>query len=203
MNSKRSRPDFDYRGRAAAVEAARLSVRDAFEAIADRRDPADPGRAPWREAVQRFNTAVERAYPPGFWEDVERLRSDDWSGLESAIGFLEADPFFFRSGYVKARLLKLVKRAPLTAAQARRLRQVVLAAIEGRDRREFRWFCRLAVRLDEPELRRQIEAWTLSDDPGLRRRAGWARDALIRATGGKRGWAPGSGSNASDARNGC
>lgn len=183
MSSKRSKGEFDYAGRAAAAEAARLAIRPAFRDVRDRNDLADSGTKAWLAAVSRFRASIDAAYPHEFWDDYDRLRRNDWSGLESAIRFLEADPFFFRSGYVKARLLRLVKRAPLDKAQTKRLRAVCLAAVDGRDRREFRFYCRLAMRLDDSILRVSLQERLGRPDEGVRRRAGWMRDALRRAEG--------------------
>lgn len=198
MSSKRSKTEFDYAGRAAAVEAARLAVKRAFDDIHDRRNPRDPGREAWAAAVRRFWAAVEVAYPPVFWDDVDRLRADDWSGLESAVRFLEADPYFFRSGYVKARLITLVNRAPLSKSEVDRLRAVVLAAVDGRDREEFRRFCRLAVRVDGEPLRSGLRSRAAAGESGVRRRARWVLDALEHGVRLKSGL--GSGNSAADRR---
>ena len=64
--------------------------------------------------------------------------------VDTAIAFLEADPWFFRSGYEKQNIIRHLKRTPLTEPQRMRLARVVLAAIDGRDRIEFRHFGRLA-----------------------------------------------------------
>ena len=45
------------------------------------------------------------------------------------MSFLEVDPYFFRSGYIKADLLRHLKRAPLTRSQEQRLRNVILARL--------------------------------------------------------------------------
>lgn len=173
---KRSRPS--PAERAAAAEEARKAIRPAFAKVRDRNDTSDPATQAWKGAVAAFWRALDAAYPPGFWDDCARLRRGDWTGLETAIGFLEDNQFFFRSGYVKARLITLVKRAPLSASQIARLQDVVAAAVDGRDRREFRRYCRLAAQIDGPRLRQAIEARTASGDSGVRRRARWVLDAL-------------------------
>src|SRR5579862_9417681 len=50
----------------------------------------------------KYDAAVDAAYPPDFDEDFERLQTrSDAKALETAVSFLEADPFFFRTGYMK------------------------------------------------------------------------------------------------------
>lgn len=164
--------------RAAEVEAARKAVGVAFSRLKDRRDADDPATIEWQAELRRFRAAIDLAYPVGFWDYLVRAKRGDWSGLETLIGFLEADPFFFRSGYAKEKILKVVKRAPLDADQRARLREVCLAVVDGRDRREFRDYCRLAARLDGPELRTAIEARLAAGPEDVRRRAGWMRDAF-------------------------
>lgn len=172
------RDRFPYAERAAAVEAARRAVDVAFRAVTRRDDLNDPATAAWQAALVRFEAAVDAAYPPGFETIYERLRAGNTAALVDAIEFLEADPWFFRSGYIKAKLIRLIKRFPLTAVQADRLRMAVMRVVDGRDRREFRDYCRLARHLDAPELRAALERRLVDPDEGVRRRAGWALDAL-------------------------
>jgi hypothetical protein len=169
---------FPYAERSAAVEAARQAVHTAFSAVTRRDDPDDPATAAWEAALVRFEAAVDAAYPPGFETIYERLREGNAAALVDAIEFLEADPWFFRSGYIKAKLVRLIKRWPLTPVQADRLRAVVVRVVDGRDRREFRDYCRLARRLDGPELRAALERRLTHPEEGVRRRAGWALAAL-------------------------
>jgi len=169
---------FPYAERAAAVEAAREAVDVAFRRVTRRHDVADPATAAWEAAIARFEAAVTAAYPPDFWALYGRLREGDTAALDAAIEFLGADPWFFRSGYTKARLIRLLKRLPLKPDQVERLRTVVVNVVDGRDRREFRDYCRLARCIDGPELPQPLVSRLAHPDEGVRRRAGWALHAL-------------------------
>jgi hypothetical protein len=164
-----SADEFLYSARAAAEVAIRRALHLIFD-VAWRYHHPDPGRGAWDEhyhdlpAVGAWHAsangafaAIQAAYPPGFWDDFRRLRSGDATALETAIAFLQADAWFFRSGYVKAQLIRFVNRCELSDEQAERLRQVVMHAIQGRDRREFRRYCRLARRISTPGFRADLE----------------------------------------------
>jgi hypothetical protein len=174
----RHRPSFPYELRAREAREAHRAVHTTFAQLRRRDDRNDPATVAWLTAIARFREAVEAAYPPGFWDDVARLEKGDVEALETAIQFLEADPYFDRSGYVKADLLRLIKRLPLTSEQAERLRAVVIDAVERRGGREFRAYCRLARRLDGPELREALSRQATSGDADIRRRAGWMLHVL-------------------------
>jgi hypothetical protein len=174
----RHRPSFPYELRAREARDAHRAVHTTFAQLRRREDRNDPATVAWLTAIARFREAVEAAYPPGFWDDVARLEKGDVEALETAIQFLEADPYFDRSGYVKADLLRLIKRLPLTSEQAERLRAVVIDAVERRGGREFRAYCRLARRLDGPELREALSRQATSGDSDIRRRAGWMLHVL-------------------------
>jgi hypothetical protein len=164
-----SADEFLYSARAEAEVAIRRALHLIFD-VAWKYHHPEPGRASWHHhyddypAIGAWNAAADSAgasigaaYPPGFWDDFKRLRDGDAAALETAIQFLEADPWFFRAGYVKERLIRFVKRSDLSAEQMARLRQVVMRAIEGRDSREFRCYCRLAQRVATPEFRAELE----------------------------------------------
>lgn len=125
-----------------------------------------------------WDAAFEAAYPPGFWTDYEKLRTGNPSSLENAIAFLEAEPIFFGTGYVKTKITRAIKPSMLTPTQAARLRHVALSIVDRRDDRDFRAFCRLARKADAPELHDRLRQRLTSADPNIRRRAGWMLDAL-------------------------
>lgn len=96
------------------------------------------------------------------WEEStrQRLRSGDPVAVEDAILFLEIDPWFFRSGYLKERVLGALKRAPLSFHQQERVRHIIIEVCRGRNRREFRYYCALAAKV-----------WTLEFENVLRAEA--------------------------------
>jgi hypothetical protein len=97
----------------------------------------------------------------------------DWDVL---IAFLERDPYTGCSGYLKEKILRRLKRAPLTETQKARLRAMLLAQVCKPPRREARDYCRLAIVLDEPSFRQKLDR--LEEVGGVW--AGWMLDALKR-----------------------
>jgi hypothetical protein len=75
------------------------------------------------------------------------------------------------------RELKNLKTLIDADSEAERLRRVVVAAVDARDRRELRQYCRLARKVDSPELRKELSLRLLHDDAAVRRRSRWALDA--------------------------
>ena len=168
---------FDYAARSRQVQEAQR-----WNSLASQlrfRSPVDAHV--WdvhRATAERLWEAVEAAYPPGFWDDYQCLERGEAKGVEGAIKFLEADPYFFRSGYLKEKLIRLIKRPMLTPARVTRLQAVVLNMVDHRDGREFRAFCRLAHKVDAPALREQLTQRLTRGDPDTRRRARWVLEAL-------------------------
>jgi hypothetical protein len=99
-------------------------------------------------------------------------------GVNGIIEFLEKDQWTFGSGYAKADLIRLLRKLDLKPAQAERLRRVVLAVVDGRDRREFRHYCRLACKLDSPRLRDELMRRLEDENEVVRRHARWALEYL-------------------------
>jgi hypothetical protein len=121
---------------------------------------------------------MRNALPPDFAEAAEQAKRGDPSRADMLIDFLEADPFYFRSGYLKGDLVRWLNRTPLSAKQNSRLRAVVLHVVATGWRREFRRYCGLARRLDGQEFRAALERLASSDHEGVRLRARWVLAAL-------------------------
>ncbi len=168
---------FSYAERGRAVTEAHRLYNESFQL--SKTFPMDPDLSEaCSEAHRLWYAAVQRAYLPTFEEDVVRLRAGDAAGMEGAVAFLEADPLFYRTGYIKSKLIRYIKRPMLTPEYRRRLQQVVLAVVDKRDDRDFRAYCRLARKVDAPALREQLTRRLAHDDPSVRRRARWVLEAL-------------------------
>ena len=127
--------------------------------LARRRSESPEVKAAWREAAQTFHANYDRlAFPGGLTREFERLRNGDTEAIELAIRYLEANPWYFRSGYHKAEILKFLKRYPLTQEQCARLRQVILDRVRGKPTREMRAYARLAPRVTNDQFEAEILA---------------------------------------------
>lgn len=107
---------------------------------------------------------------------VAGIRLGSVAAVEDAIALLEADPWCFRSGYAKGRLMRQVRRIELTGSQRARLVGVVLHAVDAGARLEFPETIALAQRLGGAELRRGLRERLHGDDS---RRSGRALRVLV------------------------
>jgi len=160
--------------------AARLrELHDAIHQSFRVRSESAEANVRWRDACAQFHAQYDAlAFPGGLTDGLARLRAGDPEVIETAVRFLELDPYFFRSGYIKADLLRHLKRVPLTKSQEQRLRNVILARLSGPDRRELRGYCRLAARLVAPAFHMQLRALAASPDARVARHARWAVAAV-------------------------
>lgn len=180
-----------WRRRGEAARLAHEAVNAAFRQHVREREP-DRYAALLKDFWEKTAAALpssDRAFMPGLANGHVRF-------VDTAIAFLEADPWFFRSGYEKQNLIRHLKRAQLTEAQRMRLARVVLAAIDGHaggvpghaggvrekgHRGEFRHFGRLACGVWSDFLDAEVARRMQSPDPGIRRRATWVAEAAISA----------------------
>lgn len=97
----------------------------------------------WKDACKQFHSYIspmdsfiDRMYASSNIKDDELL--------EFVITFLEIDPMFFRSGYIKEDMLIKLKRTKLNKKQEERVLSILVDAAENRGSREFKRYCRLA-----------------------------------------------------------
>jgi hypothetical protein len=155
-------------------------LKKSIEASVAHRDVDDDHRSSWLEACHRFHESFDKlAFPGGLERQFRLLREHDSDAIEMAIRFLEADPWFFRSGYIKQELIAHLRRVRLTDNQQERLRTVILDRIEGEDRREFRRYCQLARLLETPAFREAVLSRVESRNTRVARHARWVLQALI------------------------
>jgi hypothetical protein len=165
-----------WRCRGEAARLAHETVNRAFREHVRERDPDryDALLKDFWEKTAAALPSTDHDFMPGLAKGYVRF-------VETGIAFLEADPWFFRSGYEKQNIIRHLKRAQLTDTQRIRLARVVLAAIDGRDRVEFRHFGRLACGIWSDFLDEEVANRMQSPDPGIRRRATWVAEAAISA----------------------
>jgi hypothetical protein len=117
-------------------------------------DPAS--QEAWRQACKAFH-AFRSSLDPLFERAFQEITYCDKTLIEFVICFLEADPRFFRSGYIKQVLLTRIKRSVLCDSDQRRLRGVCIDAVNRRGGREFKYYSRLAAALADDLLITQLE----------------------------------------------
>jgi hypothetical protein len=128
----------------------------------------------WAEACQCFHNSFDRlAFPGGLEQEMDLLKRGDAQAVEMAVRFLEANPWFFRSGYIKEQLLRELRKVSLSEDQRDRLREVIMNRINKGSGREFRRYCRLAKDLMNPKFIAQVGEAMMSDDANISRRAAW------------------------------
>ena len=163
---------FPYLERAAAVRAAQQAVIAAACGLPHhKRD--EKTRAAVDAARNKYSAAIAAAYHPDFWIVLEKLKANEVADIDVAIDFLEADPLYFRSGYLKGRLARLLRPSQLSETQARRLNRVILNIVQRRNTYEFREFCRLAYRLCNSCLCDELNNLARSSNLAEARRAKW------------------------------
>lgn len=148
--------------RAEKVSEAQHALWRAFERSKRTGDPEDEERC--KEAAKVLWLALAGLYSPDLDEIVERLRNGDPTAVEPAVVFLEADPWCFRSGYLKERLMRYLSRMSLPEAAQERLRDVITTAVGRGPRRELPMTRRLARAVASQQLVNNLGAMLENDD---------------------------------------
>ncbi len=115
--------------------------------LVQERDASSTKRTEWQAACQDFFARYDALSFPGGAAMLARVRSGDLDALEAAVQFLLADPYHFRSGYLKERLWRWLARQPLSASARDQLEQAALAYLDRRICREFWTMCKTMARL--------------------------------------------------------
>ncbi|MES2448955.1 MAG: hypothetical protein V4610_00170 [Pseudomonadota bacterium] len=172
------------RGLAQRAKQAREAHEDlhaAFAWVVDPNDRDDPRTKCWLAAVERFRISLDRVLPTALREVDDGRRAISELHVEEIVEFLETDPLFFRSGYIKERLLREIKKRLLDRSQTRRLQDIVLHIARTRDCREYRHYCHAAAAVDDVRLRSELAQLRSSDDLAVRRRALWMVQVMDQA----------------------
>jgi len=170
--------DFGYSQRGRAVNEAQAEIHAAFKEVVNRNDQSDPRTKRWLKAIEAFNAAYSRVYP----QDLRLVEQGTLPASEldtsDILDFLEADPVFFRSGYMKETLLSALKKRSLERREIERLQTIILNIVQNADRREFRRYCRTAATIPDEHFKEELQALQHSGDSDVRRRASWVLAAI-------------------------
>jgi hypothetical protein len=120
------------------------------------------------DALERFRLAVAAAWPPDFFKQLARCKRGNPAGLDDVLDFVEACPYFFRSGYILGMALRYISRPPRNTTQTERIQAIVIAGIGRRLRLPFRRLPSLALAVDSPGLRARLSLLTESPDELVR-----------------------------------
>lgn len=90
------------------------------------RDNSPELRAAWQRACSEFHSQYDAlAFPGGYEAGLRKIQAGDARAIEDGLAFLEVRPYFFRSQYIRTKLMRLLKRAPLSPRQAERLQKAL------------------------------------------------------------------------------
>lgn len=130
-------------------------------------------------ACSTFHANYDRlAFPGGLNDGLERLKQLRPDAVETAIQFLEADPWFHRSGYIKEEILRRLKHPEFSESQRKRLTSLVVQSLRSGTDRVFHYFKNLAPFLDRGVIRSTAEEAMKESQPRICRRARALHDRL-------------------------
>jgi len=171
--------DFGYSKRGREVNEAQAEVHAAFKEVVNRNDSSDPRTRRWLNAIEALRAAYARVYPDPLREVDQGTKRASEIDTADMLDFLEADPVFDRSGYMKEKLLTELKRRKLDQREVARLQAIIISVVQKSDyRREFLRYCRAAANVDDEQFRAELKALEQSDDRDIGRRANWVLAAL-------------------------
>jgi hypothetical protein len=151
------------------IEANAAKLRDLHQEIKRtwlKRGQDEKSTEAWTNACREFHHSYDAlAFPGGLGRAMSLLPQNDHETIEQSVRFLEADPFYFRSGYIKTDIIKHLRRMPLHESQKKRLQKVIINRIYDKARREFRWYCRLAKYVTDPEFEQQLVELSAAGTP--------------------------------------
>jgi hypothetical protein len=104
------------------------------------------------------------------FDSLQRFRKGETKELPALLAFLGYEGRFHRSGYLKGRVARAMKKLDWDEEFKSVLQPIVLASF-WTSGREFPEFARLALRLSTPEFRKDIKRLNEDSRPWVRKRA--------------------------------
>lgn len=98
------------------------------------------------------------AFPNGLDYGLNLLRKKDPETIEISLEYLKADPIFFRSGYIKTEIARILKRIDFTSDQKKELQDLLIKFINTNGRREYSQYCKLAAKISDKQFQDRIQS---------------------------------------------
>lgn len=141
------------------------------------RDRSEGQKQAWAEACSAFHSFESEI--DNLLESVNaKTVAENKQLREFAFDFISVDPIYFRSGYEKERLLKLLKSLDFTDHEKSVLRQTILHRVNNGALREFRRFCQLIPKIQSDDFVFELKMDARSTDENIRRRAAFALEYI-------------------------
>lgn len=102
---------------------------------------------------------------------LNELKTANKEKIEFALTFLEIDPYFFRSGYLKEDLLRKLKFITFSDSEKTRLIDILINAVKNNSNREFKFYCKLARKNSTSLLENKLNELKESPDGHIKNRA--------------------------------
>jgi hypothetical protein len=155
-------------------------LKDDIDRTYKKRDESHEALKSWENACDFFHASWDNlAFPGGLSKEMELLKKHDSTAIDQAILYLKANPYYFRSGYIKQKILTRLKQAQLTNKQILQLQDILIDVIQRTGRRENREYHRLAAKIADPKFRARIQdIMQKSKDPQIIERAQRMLDKL-------------------------
>jgi len=169
---------FSYRETEREVGAAQAAVHAAAREARKHPNKNTAATEQWKDEAARFHRTLSRAYPQNLLDALEALKRNESADIGPVLDFLEADPVFYGSGYVKEEALRLLPRVPFSDEHKARLRAILIRAVETNGRREFKRYALIGRHICSEELRSSLERLLDSSETAVARRAQWALNQL-------------------------
>ena len=137
------------------------------------RDRSDAHKHAWKDACsefRKFRSAIDSSLDGVSAEEILQ----DNQIRQRVFDFLHVDPIYFRSGYQKEKLLRLIKKLHLTDNEKTILRQTILRRVRNGALREFRRFCQLIPKIQNDAFVAELRLEAKSTDAQIQRRAAFA-----------------------------
>ncbi|WP_415919390.1 hypothetical protein [Tateyamaria sp. SN6-1] len=137
------------------------------------RDRSEAHRRAWEDACADFHSFRSKT-DSIIGEVISESLSEDTQTRKFVFDFLSVDPIYFRSGYEKENLLRLLKPLDLIDEEKEVLRQTILRRIRNGALREFRRFCQLIPKIENEAFVSELRKEAKSSDAQIQRRAAFA-----------------------------